>query len=76
MKTYAFTKDTSENESGFSELTEISIIASPQQLREMARFLTIAAQEIEDMGEDFDHVHFQDRSDLWDNTWLEVIVMK
>lgn len=48
-----------------SELLEATIAASPKRLREIARFISDAAAEME-KSKEFNHVHLQDRLKLTD----------
>ena len=42
-------------------LAEITLNATPDELRAMAEFLRGCADEMDRMGESFDHVHLSDR---------------
>lgn len=42
-------------------LAEITLNASPAELRTIARFLHECADEMDRMGEKFDHLHLADR---------------
>ena len=42
-------------------LTEITLCATPDELRKMAAFLESCAAEMERMGPSYDHVHLSDR---------------
>ena len=44
-----------------SELAEITVQATPKELRKMSEFLTFCAAEMERMGSDYDHIHLSDR---------------
>ena len=76
MKAYGNTKGFKENEYGISEVSEISISATPEQLKEISSFLLEAAKEMESMGDEYDHIHLQDTSSKWNETWLDIIVGK
>ena len=43
------------------ELAEITLCATPDELRKMAAFLELCAKEMERMGSNFDHVHLSER---------------
>ena len=43
----------------------IGISASPDTLRALAKFFEIAAGELEEMGDDFGHLHLMDHWSGW-----------
>jgi hypothetical protein len=43
------------------ELAEVTLNATPQELRRMAEFLNFCAAEMDRMGIKYDHVHLSDR---------------
>jgi len=43
----------------------VGISTSPDTLREIAKFLIGAANELEEMGEDFSHIHLMDEWSGW-----------
>ena len=56
------------SESGEVHLKEtecIGISASPKTLRAIAKFINAAADELEEMGEDFSHLHLMDEWEGW-----------
>lgn len=42
-------------------LSEVTLCATPQELRKIAGFLESCAAEMEHMGSTYDHVHLSDR---------------
>ena len=44
-----------------AELAEVTVNATPTELRRMADFLGFCASEMERMGATYDHVHLSDR---------------
>jgi len=42
-------------------LAEITLCATPDELRKMAAFLESCAKEMERMGSGYDHIHLSDR---------------
>ncbi len=44
----------------FIDLAEITFVATPDELRKIAKFLNSAAQDMEKMGKSYDHVHLSD----------------
>jgi hypothetical protein len=47
------------DEARLLELKEATIQTTPENLRKIAKFILQAADEIEEFGEDFDHLHLQ-----------------
>jgi hypothetical protein len=43
-----------------AELAEVTLLATPTELRRMAEFLAFCASEMERMGDKYDHVHLSD----------------
>jgi hypothetical protein len=58
-----------------SELAEITLQATPKELRKMSEFLTFCAAEMERMGSDYDHIHLSDRLKEFRNS-PHFVVMK
>jgi hypothetical protein len=50
---------------GLVELSEVTFVASPEALREIAVFLHKAADQMEQTGERFGHSHIQDEVEGW-----------
>ena len=44
-----------------SDLAEITLTATPSELRRMAEFFAYCASEMERMGSTYDHVHLSDQ---------------
>lgn len=44
-----------------AEMTEVTLVATPDELRKIARFLESAANAMERMGNDYSHEHLSDR---------------
>ncbi|HEY0232281.1 MAG TPA: hypothetical protein VGC55_13595 [Dokdonella sp.] len=51
-----------------SELAEISLVASPSELRAMVVFLNSVADEMKRMGTTYDHVHLSDRHETFEES--------
>jgi hypothetical protein len=49
------------NEIAPSELAEITLVATPSELRKIAAFLTTAAEQMEQMGSVYEHEHLADK---------------
>ena len=45
-----------------ADLAEITLNATPAELRRMAKFLNFCASEMERMGSAYDHIHLSDTS--------------
>jgi len=76
MRIFGYPAGPSLNEHGLLELDEATISADAATLRALARFLDAAADEMEELGVDYDHVHLQDRSKQWREAWPDLIVSK
>jgi len=62
MKLYGYAEtDLPPEEVTPSSLAEVTLCASPDELRAMANFLNHCAEEMEGMGEGYDHVHLSDQ---------------
>lgn len=62
MKIYGYKNE--EQSSGFvepAELAEITLVASPQELRKIAQFINAAADGIETLGSAWEHEHLSDK---------------
>lgn len=44
-----------------SELAEIAVVATPEELRSIAAFLLLSASQMDEMGERFGHLHLADK---------------
>ena len=63
IKLFGYTEYTSEDDYDSSEyvhLREVTLAASPQVLRRIAKFMEYTANEIEKYGDDFGHRHLGD----------------
>jgi len=62
MKLYGYSESARQAESVVPEtLAEVSLVATPTELRALAEFLSGCATEMETMGNVFDHIHLSDR---------------
>lgn len=65
------------SDDGLVELSEATFVGSPDALRQIAAFLSHAAQQLEQRGERFSHAHIQDEVESWgshESEWPDVIV--
>ncbi len=62
MELYAHLEDANCAEAVAAlKLAELTICASPSELRSIAVFFAATADEMDQMGEEYDHVHLADR---------------
>ena len=62
LKLYGYAEtDKSPEEIVPETLAEVTLVARPDELRRVAKFLEFCANEMERMGEVYDHVHLSDR---------------
>jgi hypothetical protein len=57
------------------EMEEVSFASSSASIREIARFLNKAADEMDEQGANFGHMHLQDEWAEWTENWPDVIVV-
>ena len=50
------------------QLDEVVLVATPDELRQIAEFLRNAADRMDDMGADFDHEHLIDYADGFESS--------
>jgi hypothetical protein len=72
MKIFGYPRDR-ELESPMA-MAEVTFVADPRTLRELARFLNHAADLMDKHGADFGHEHFSDFTDDGPNGGPDVIV--
>lgn len=58
------------------ELAEITLCATPAQLRRIAEFLVACADEMGRLGDRYDHVHLGDRMKEFDCVAPHVVVFR
>jgi hypothetical protein len=76
MKAYAYPAGEPINDDGLLELDVVSLSADPKTVRAIAQFFMHVADEMDRMGEDYDHVHMQDASKAWKEEWPDIVVCK
>jgi len=74
MKIYGY-KEADTDIEGLMELKDIGISASPSTLKAVAEFLNKAAKELEDMGDDFGHLHLMDEWEGWSESDTDIQVV-
>jgi hypothetical protein len=69
MKIYGYEKGrVVEHSSDVTELAEITLIATPEELRKIARFVEAAADGIEKRGKNYSHEHLSDKEAGFENS--------
>jgi hypothetical protein len=74
MKITGYKKEDTELE-GCMVLSDIGIAASPDTLRDLAAFLLSAADEMEELGEDYGHLHLMDEWPKWKESYADIQVL-
>ena len=73
MKVYGFTKEQVEVGSETpSDLAEITFVANPDDLRELASALNNIAQDMENNPDSFEHEHINDTNEALSDTSIIV----
>ncbi|KRC20960.1 hypothetical protein [Acidovorax sp. Root217] len=60
MKLHGYPKEGPQDAGASAELAEVTLEASPQELRDIAAFFLSAADEMDRMGAAYDHLHLGD----------------
>jgi hypothetical protein len=76
MKAFAYPLGETVNEYGLIALRELSISADADTVRLIANFMMDAANEMDRLGKNFDHVHMQDGCSSWQETWPDIVICK
>mgnify|MGYP000456994751 CR=1 FL=1 len=74
MKIFGYKGKDTETE-GLMEMSDISFSSSPETLRVIAKFLNDAAAEIEEMGDEFGHLHLMDEWEGWEEGTPDIQVI-
>jgi len=72
MKAFGFTETSDQA----MPLSDVALALTPEAMREFARFVAHAASEMERLGPSYDHVHFKDFSDVWQESWPDIQLTK
>ena len=72
MKAFGFT-DTSNQA---IPLTDLALAMTPEEMQEFACFFAHAASEMDRLGASYDHMHFKDFSDAWQESWPDIQLSK
>ncbi|WP_157604139.1 hypothetical protein [Rhizobacter sp. Root1221] len=77
MKIYGYRKEEPDDAPVSSKgLAEITLCATPHELRRMAEFFAVCADEMERMGDVYDHVHLGDRMKEFDGSSPHLVICK
>ena len=57
-------------------MAEITLSATPNELRRIGEFFVACAAEMDRMGETYDHVHLGDRMKEFDTTSPHLVVVR
>ena len=77
MKIFGYADQQVEPEHVVPEkLAEITLCATPSELRRIAEFFVSCAAEMERMGDAYDHVHLGDRMKEFDTSSPHLVVVK
>jgi hypothetical protein len=60
---------------GLMEMESIAIAASPKTIRDLAIFLNHAANEMEEMGSNYDHIHLMDEWNNWKDGFPDIQII-
>ena len=71
MEAYGFVKDSDEA----ILLSAVSVAFTPEAMRSFSAFVATAAAEMQRLGSDYDHVHWQDHPD-WNDSWPDIQLTK
>jgi hypothetical protein len=74
MKITGYKRKDTEIE-GLIEMETIAIAATPKTLRDVAKFLNHAADEMEEMGADYGHIHLMDMWEEWNDGLPDIQVV-
>lgn len=74
MKITGYKKSDTEVD-GLMVLSDIAIATSPKTLREIAAFLQSAADEMDELGTDYDHLHLMDEWENWKEGYPDIQVV-
>jgi len=75
MRAFGYAKK-SISDGGLLEMGEVTFAGSSSTIREIARFLMAAADEIEKRQDRFDHAHIGDVCEGWQDEWPDIIVAR
>jgi hypothetical protein len=75
MKAYGYAKK-QVTPKGLYEMSEVTFTGASSSIREIARFLLAAADEMDSRGAQFDHSHIGEHFGDWPERWPDIIVAR
>lgn len=76
MKTYGHPCGADESFETSVELRSVVIQVDEEFLVALRDFAQYALDDMHRLGKDFDHVHFQDKCDVWRESWPDIILIR
>lgn len=76
MKTYGHLYGVEESLETFVELKSVVIEVDEPFLVALRDFAQYALDDMRRLGKDYDHVHFQDKCDVWRESWPDIILIR
>ncbi len=76
MKTYGHLHGVRESLETFVELKSVVIEVDEPFLVALRDFAQYALDDMRRLGKDYDHVHFQDKCEVWRESWPDIILIR
>lgn len=76
MKTYGHLYGVEESLETFVELKSVVIEVDEPFLVALRDFAQYALDDMRRLGKDYDHVHFQDKCEVWRESWPDIILIR
>ncbi|MES2669595.1 MAG: hypothetical protein V4673_04150 [Pseudomonadota bacterium] len=76
MKTYGHLYGVEESLETFVELKSVVIEVDEPFLVALRDFAQYALDDMRRLGKEYDHVHFQDKCEVWRESWPDIILIR
>ena len=76
MNIYGYPVQHCDNHAESLQLVEITLCATPNELRQISDFLSFCVTEMERMGDEYDHLHLGDKMKEFNNSSPHFVVVK
>lgn len=76
MRAYGHLHGVDESAASIVELQSIVIEADEAFLAALRDFAQYALDDMRRLGERYDHVHFQDKCNVWRDAWPDIVLTK